>query len=447
MPETRSRTGSGTALANGAARLAAAAALLLAGCADESLMPPEPPEGGEVFERYVALGNSITAGFQSAGISDSTQRASYAVLLAEKMGTDFAIPALSPPGCPPPLVNVFTRERVAGASGEDCALRETPPPDVVHNVAVPGAAVIDALMNVGPETNANALTQLLLGGRTQLEAASDVRPTFASVWLGNNDVLGAALNGEPAQATGAAEFEERYGEMLDGLEAAAAAEGLEAVLVGVADVTAIPALSPGASYLEAEAQDEARPEDQRALPPNFEVDDSCAPSASGGNLVPFTYGFGVMIALAAELPESQTVTLDCADDRPVEQVVEDQVGPGLVPEEFRGISLLTLPEAAELQARVEAFNGTVGSEAAERGFAFFDPNPTLAALADRVPVFPNVADDPTTEVVEPVEAPFGPLFSRDGVHPGGAAHRLLADSLASAVNAELGTDLPVGDGG
>src|SRR5439155_18127956 len=42
-----------------------------------SVTPVDP-----LFDRYVSMGNSITAGFQSAGINDSTQSQSYAVLLA-----------------------------------------------------------------------------------------------------------------------------------------------------------------------------------------------------------------------------------------------------------------------------------------------------------------------------------------------------------------------------
>ena len=38
-----------------------------------------------LFDRYVSMGNSITAGFQSGGINDSTQQQSYAVLLAQAM--------------------------------------------------------------------------------------------------------------------------------------------------------------------------------------------------------------------------------------------------------------------------------------------------------------------------------------------------------------------------
>src|SRR2546423_280714 len=45
-----------------------------------------------LFDRYVSMGNSITAGFQSGGINDSTQLQSYAVLLAQAMHSPFFPP-------------------------------------------------------------------------------------------------------------------------------------------------------------------------------------------------------------------------------------------------------------------------------------------------------------------------------------------------------------------
>ncbi len=87
---------------------------LVAACDDESLMPPTPVDA--MFARYVAIGNSVTAGFQSLGINDSTQLQSYVVLLAQQLGLEvgreFNVPLLNPPGCPAPLTNIFTQERV-----------------------------------------------------------------------------------------------------------------------------------------------------------------------------------------------------------------------------------------------------------------------------------------------------------------------------------------------
>ena len=64
-----------------------AVALLAAACHQDKLLTPPVPAytGGEMFVRYVSLGNSLTAGFQSGGINDSTQRQAYPVLVATAM--------------------------------------------------------------------------------------------------------------------------------------------------------------------------------------------------------------------------------------------------------------------------------------------------------------------------------------------------------------------------
>ena len=82
-------------------RLFAASLMLLqalAGCGeDESLNAPDLSNNGGLLQRYVAMGNSITAGLQSAGINDSTQQRSYAALFAAAAGTPFFVPSLGRP--------------------------------------------------------------------------------------------------------------------------------------------------------------------------------------------------------------------------------------------------------------------------------------------------------------------------------------------------------------
>ena len=53
-----------------------------------------------LFDRYVAIGNSITAGFQSDGINDSTQRQAYPALLAKQMRTRYGFASLQDAGMP-----------------------------------------------------------------------------------------------------------------------------------------------------------------------------------------------------------------------------------------------------------------------------------------------------------------------------------------------------------
>lgn len=381
------------------------AVVLVAACDDETLLPPTP-SGGAMFARYVSLGNSITAGYQSGGINDSTQLQSYAVLLAAQMGhrvgATYNVPLLNAPGCPPPLTNLLTGARVGGGTSTTCLVRSTEIPPFLNNVAVPGAEVVDAINNLDPSSNPNTLTSLFLGGRTQLEAAAQVRPSFVSVWLGNNDVLGAALARNAGLATPAATFASRYDTVMTRLDGMGVTNG---VLLGVPNVTRIPHFNPGQFYLGLKLAGQ--------LPANYNVA-NCQPAAQGGagdvTLVPFSYGFGVLFAQAAA---GATVTLDCFNDAQV----------------------LTLTEIGTITALVSAYNTTIKNAADARGWAWVNADSALAAMkaAGQIPTVPNLTD--------PTGAPFGPLFSLDGIHPNAAAHKLLANLAIAAINAKYATTL------
>src|SRR5690349_3443567 len=140
---------------------------------------------GEMFDRYVAIGNSITAGYQSSGIVDSTQRRSYAFLLAQSMGTRFAYPSMFNRGCPALINNFNTQARVAGTAAT-CDLRTaTTVTDGINNLGVPGAWSYDPDSTMS--ATANAYTTFFLGGKSQVQRAREMNPTFASIWIGNND--------------------------------------------------------------------------------------------------------------------------------------------------------------------------------------------------------------------------------------------------------------------
>jgi hypothetical protein len=401
--------------------------VLLACHDDEALRPPEPPPvptGGPLFQRYVSMGNSITAGFQSAGINDSLQSRSYAVLLARAMGTTFVRPSLVRPGCPPPFINNTTEQRETlpgfpASTGSTCFLRaanETP-----NNVAVPGAQATDILTNFGvPATSANALTLMFLGGRTQAEVMQSLDPTFVTLWIGNNDVLGALTNsanpGNPLLITPVSLFQSQYIEILDRIEA----EGRAAVVVSVADVSVIPFASRGATYW-CIANQPACGVFPVTFPPAFTVHDNCAPQASGVTgamgdsvLVPWTVGILRITAAAS----GTITTIDCSVDTDV-----------VLPAEY-----------ASMRTAVAGYNAVIQAEAASRGYGYFDINPTLnaAVISGQIPQFPDLSQALTGGNVG-----FGPLFSLDGVHPSTAAHRLVADSLAAIINRTYSTALPI----
>ena len=371
-----------------------------------------------LFARYVSMGNSITAGFQSNGINDSTQRQAYPVLLARQMHSPFYQPLLNKPGCAPPYTNVFIKARLSGGTDSTCFLREaqTPPPPYINDVAVPGATASSPTNNLVPGSGSNLLTQLFLGGLTQIGMMRKVQPTFITVWIGNNDVLGAATDqthpGDSLKVTDTVTFKAEYKAMLDSIDAIGSVKG--GVLIGVADVTQIPYASLGQVYLAAKLK---APLDTIA---SFVVDPSCAPSSLGGvgdsSLVPFFYGLGLIQAAMANHTGGPFV-LNCGTDDLV----------------------ITKPEFLKLHNSVLAFNAYISAQAAARGYAYFDPNVALAQLkADttQVALFPHAPPDPRATT-----APFGTAFSFDGVHPSAATHKLVANTLITVINAKYGTSL------
>src|SRR6266853_1731515 len=359
----------------------------------------------------VAMGNSITAGVQSGGINDSTQRQAYAVLVAAAMGGDlFYYPRLNPPGCPPPYTNIFTGARVGGAgvTGATCLFRSANIPPYVSNVAVPGAETVDMLVNGPPPTaNSNPLTQLFLGGRTQVRAMMDAHPTFVSVWIGNNDLLGAAEAGDTTLATDTAAFRISYSHALDSIQATGASAVLIAVGLGhLGNNVVVPFFSRGSTYYGLWASGAFA-----ATSPFFTVNANCAPPGGNAVLVPFPYGFGLLAAGAAT-----PVALSCTAP-PVIEPAETQF-------------------FATLQVR---YNAIIQAQATARGWAFTDSvNVTLdslAGVANQLAPFPNAAAACSG-------SPFGLAFSCDGIHPAQATQQKIARKIVRAINAKYGSAIP-----
>jgi lysophospholipase L1-like esterase len=402
-------------LARSAVILALSAAI--AGCSDnKELVNPEQPID-QLFTSYVALGNSITAGFQAGGINAETQSQSYPVLLASGMRTRFSVPFLNNPGCPPPIDNIITGHRVGDGTAQTCSLRSDPNGKaVINNVAVPGAFVSDPTDPLGAGAS-NALTTFILGGRTQVQRALDARPTFVSVWIGNNDVLIAALSGILAPLPGVSPgvtdvdaFAQSYDAMLDSLTAQGTVQG--GVLVGVVNAAAAPIFIPAVAILDPRVKAAAEAYVGRPLT----VDGSCTPTTQ--SLLDFR--------LLGEIRAgTQPDTIACS---PIAG------HPGLLGNVF----VLDAGEIAALTQVVDGYNAAIEARANELGWAYADPNPALLQLrqAGEIPTVPDLANPSSA---------FGNYISLDGVHPSAAGQSLLADLIATAINEKYGTDIPTSE--
>lgn len=402
------------------------AALLVVACHNDDLFSPAVPSytGGAMFQRYVSFGNSITAGIQSFGLSDSTQKLAYPVLLARAMGTPFNYPSLNPPGCPPPITFIFTNPptRVGGLSDTFCALRNPSVPPFLNNVAFPGAELL-ALLNTNyhspqpPASATDAYKLFLLGGRTELQRAREVRPTFVTVWIGNNDVLGAILDpvngGNPADITPPDTFAARYAALLDSIDTFGTVQG--GALLGVVQVTGAPYVSRGGAYFLAQSKI-----------PTMTVLPNClasapipggAPGDSAFVYVPFAYGAPIVAKAAAGIPE----TLDCS----VPQVI-------------------SVTKAIYMITTVAQYNVVIQQAASARKWLYLDPNVLLKSLAtdtNKIRPFPHFPPPAGPDSIS-INAPFGNAVSRDGVHPSTSTQKLIAQALQQAINAFYVSAIP-----
>jgi lysophospholipase L1-like esterase len=395
---------------------ACGAALALAACESKTdIFRPSLSGGNAMFQSYVALGNSLTAGWQSGGINDSTQRQSYARLLAGQMGTQYHYASLALPGCPPPTLNFQTGAKVGGPTAPPCALRvSTSVTDVLNNVGVPDARVLDPTSTSAPASN--ALTTFILGGKTQVQRALDARPTFVSIWIGNNDVLQAGYTGiltpTPGVSSGIvstqAQFQTSYDLMMKQL--LDSMPNLKGVLIGVAQIGSIPLMTPGSAIF-------ASPAIQGGI------------NAVAGKPVVINAncnGSTAMITTPLLLPMIKAGThpaqISCAKGAdPADPRVGD-------------LFVLDAQEGVTLANAINGYNTYIKGKADALGFAYYDPNPTLGALRGTASstIFPNYAS---------ATAPFGTAFSFDGVHPTLAGHTIVANDLIKAINTKFGSTL------
>lgn len=386
------------------------------------LLGPSTPVGGEIFKSYVAIGNSITAGYQSGGINDSTQRQSYARLLALQMGTQYHYASLNKPGCSAPVANFQTQARVltgapAGTTQATllpCYLRATTSvTDILNNVAVPGARVLDPMSS--SSVASNALTTFVLGGKTQVQRALDARPTFVTIWIGNNDVLVAGASGvivpiagvSPGIVSTQAQFQTSYDAMITQL--VDSEPNLKGVLIGVVQVAGIPLLQSGALIASSAAIQAGI---NQVAGTTVTIHPNCTGSAS-----------------LVSVP--QLIPLIRSGAHPPLISCEAGVAPGTL---VGDIYVLDATELATLGAAITGYNNYIKNKADAIGFGYYDPNVLLAArkATGEIPPFPNFASTNQT---------FGTFISLDGIHPSAAAHKVVANELIGVINAKYGTSV------
>lgn len=206
------------------------AAFVFYSCDDYTdLTPPvqNQTSGQANFSSYVALGNSLTSGYQNGTLYQSAQEYAYPNLIAKQVGTTFEMPLISDPGLGGRLeianLDPFTLY-INSSSGSPINSNYPKP---YNNLGVPGALTYDIVYAKSSTTcfsslyanSPNPYFDLVLRNSTlnlgtPLEQALAQAPTFVTLWIGNNDILGYASSGgtSPADLTQiTSNFQQLYG--------------------------------------------------------------------------------------------------------------------------------------------------------------------------------------------------------------------------------------------
>ena len=232
--------------------------------------------GDADFSNYVALGNSLTAGYADGALYMSGQKDSYPNIMAQQFsfvgGGDFTQPLTSDDlgglllGGQQILGNRLVLSADENGNPFPAPLDGIPTTDVVssetgpfNNMGVPGAKsyhlVTPGYGSVAGVANGTAnpwyARFATSESSTVLADAASLNPSFFSLWIGNNDILGYATSGgsgvdqtgnlDPSSyggndITDPNVFAAVYSAQVDALVAG----GAKGVLLNIPDVTSIP---------------------------------------------------------------------------------------------------------------------------------------------------------------------------------------------------------------
>jgi lysophospholipase L1-like esterase len=363
--------------------------VLLAG----SLWAQQPPS----FLSYVAIGDSLSAGFISGSLTEEGQRSAFPVLLSAQMRTFIFVPTIASPGIPneielvsqtfPPVI----RFKPGASAGRIFPLL------MPTNLAVPGHTAEDALrkrpaLPIIPD--ANILTNLILGvpglvvpiapTGSQVELAEFLRPTFVTIWLGSNEILGAASAGN-ADVVPFERFRTAFTEIINRILATGAK-------IAVANVPDVPS---AARFLS--------------------VQDIAGAIGVPPALVQFATGLGPNDLVLADGLGA------------LGQILLGQARGPLAPQ-----FVLTEDEVTKLRAATRQYNDFIDQTAKDKGFPVVDVNSLLRTWRREGVAVGNL---------RLTALPLGGIFSLDLIHPTKTGQGLIANAFITAINSFYKTPL------
>lgn len=423
--------------------LAGLAALSLASC-KPNFTADSPQSNGLDFSNYVAIGNSLTAGYADGSLYRSGQQNSYPAILSNQFkivgGGDFKIPLLpGNAGWPAP-------KRILGLATDCKGVTSLSPlyysstldtagsaanvylAGPYNNMGIPGIRAVDYL------TAGYALFNPYAGrlfSSPFTKAIDEVRKnpaTFFTMWLGSNDVLGYATSGGEGNAVPSHPDNisdvNTFKDAIDSTLNMMTSNGAKGVIINIPDVTSIPFFTTiPANGLALSANDAAALNAAYSGVPGF----TATSFSAGANYFVIqdpdvTVGFRQ--AKAGELM-LLTLPLDsvrCAGWGSLKPIPKKYV--------------LSANEISAIRTATTAFNNHIRTRANEKNIAFLDIDAYLKTLTSGL-VYNGVTYSPAFVT--------GGAFSLDGVHLTPRGYALVANRILLTINNYYKSTIPMVD--
>jgi lysophospholipase L1-like esterase len=359
--------------------------------------------GTPSFATPVAIGDSLSAGFQNGSLLDSQQPHGWASLVAAQANFNLTLPLIAPPGAPAvlQLVSVGPPPVIQQASGITSG-RDNPSVQPT-DLAVPGHLLNDLINDAPslvPTSGEDIITDLVLGfpvgnDKSQMNEAIQLNPTVLFVWIGNNDALQADESGTPTSMTPVATFTQEFQQLLSTLHAQTKAS---LIVANIPDVTVVPYLTPAATILAQVAAETGLTATQAAS----------ALGIQDGDLINATGQSQVQSAVTA-------------------------IKQGQTPTPLTDAGFLDAAEIAAIQSTVTQYNNVIAQQVSAVGGVLVDIHTFIGNLAQNGITINNYQATVTF---------LGGLFGLDGIHPTDTGYALIANEFIDTMNTSLKTTFP-----
>jgi hypothetical protein len=453
-----------------------------------------PTAGTANFTKYVSLGNSLTAGYSDGALFIEGQKSSYTNILAQQFATvgggAFKIPFMGDNIGGFKVNGIqYSGPRLYWNGSAPVPVAGTPSTEILTSIAaggpynncgVPGAKSFHLLFpgygspaGIGSTANPYYVRFAPNGTTSVLAYAMSQTPTFFSLWIGNNDVLGYATSGgdgtdpiTPSAGPAGVGFDASY----DALVATLTSAGAKGVIANIPYVSTTPffttvptnpvplnatqvgQLNPLFAAMNNMLAFAGQPARFQTLTvsstnPLLIADEMLAFDATAL----FTGGFtqaGYPAATAAFLgnlygkarhASNAAATKDyilltargvIGATQPGYPATSNTIG---VTYPMQDNTTLTASEAALVKTATDAFNAKIVSVATAKGLAFVDANAVMSQVANG-----GITANGFTVTGAYIT---GGGFSTDGVHPSPRGYALIANKFIEAINKTYSSNL------